>query len=125
MISPNGTGSLHVCNTEMTTYYPANCSAFNVASSREFKKAIEDYTGNAIELINGTPVRAYYFNEDIEGVDPKRIGLIVQEAPLEIININGGDSIDMYEMNAVLWKGVQELSAKIEALESRISTLEG
>lgn len=125
VISPNGTGSLHVCNTEMTTYYPANCSAFNVASSRDFKKAIDDYTGNAIELINGTPVRAYYFNEDIEGVDPKRIGLIVQEAPLEIININGGDSIDMYEMNAVLWKGVQELSVKIEALETRVSTLEG
>ena len=29
----------------------------------------------------------------------------------------------MYEMNAVLWKGVQELSAKVEALETENASM--
>lgn len=111
--SPNGTGSFNICNPSMTTYYPTNASAFNVTSSIEFKKEIEDWVGNAVDIINTTPVRSYYLNEDISGVDPKRIGLIVQESPMEIVNLNGGDSIDTYEMTSLLWKGVQELSTEI------------
>ena len=62
-------------------------------------------------------------NEDISGVDPKRIGLIVQESPLEIVNLNGGDSIDTYEMSSLLWKGVQELSTELTNTKQELADL--
>ena len=122
--SPNGTGKLYVSTPAQDAFYAVWASSFDVSSSIEFKKNIEDYTGNATELINSTPVRMYHLNEDVEGVDVKRLGLIVEESPLEIINTDGGKTIDLYEMASLLWKGNQELSAKITELEARIAALE-
>ena len=119
VISPNGTGKLYVTNPEMTAYYPVWASSFDVSSSVEFKKAIEDYTGNATSLIETTPVRKYHLNEDIEGVDVKRLGLIVQESPLDIVNTDGGQTIDLYQMTSLLWKSNQELSARLKLLENK------
>ena len=121
VVSPNGTGGLYVSNPAQTAFYWVNASAFNVTSSRDYKKDIKDYTGSAVDLINGTPVRSYYLNEDVEGLDPKRIGLIVQESPLEIVNLNGGDSIDTYEMSSLLWKGVQELSTELTIVKQELT----
>jgi len=123
VVSPNGTGKFYVSNPEQTAYYPVWASSFDVSSSLEFKKCIEDYIGNATELINGTAVREYYLNEDIEGVDLKRIGLIVQEAPLEVINPDGGKTIDLYAMNSLLWKGAQELSAELSETKQELADL--
>lgn len=122
--SPNGTGKLYVSTPEQDAFYAVWASSFDVSSSIEFKKAIEDYLGNATELINGTPVRLYHLNEDVEGVDIKRIGLIVQESPLEVINPDGGKTIDLYSMASLLWKSVQEQSTKINDLEARLTALE-
>lgn len=124
VISPNGTGKLYVSTPDQDAFYSIWASSFDVSSSIEFKKAVEDYTGNATELINSTPVRLYHLNEDIEGVDIKRLGLIVQEAPLEIVNTDGGKTIDLYEMASLLWKSAQEQSAKINDLEARLAALE-
>lgn len=114
------------------TYKPIRASAFTVASSRDYKKNIEEYTGDALELVNGTRVTQYNLNDEDENVDYKRVGLIVQESPLEIINFDGGDSIDLYEMASILWKSVQELDAKNKVLEKeknnlveRLSKIEG
>ena len=101
----------------------AKAAEFNVTSSRDYKKEIEDYTDVAMDLINGTKVRSYYLNEDVSGVDPKRIGLIVQESPLEIISLIGGDSIDSYEMSSLLWKGVQELSTELTNTKQELADL--
>lgn len=124
VISPNGTGKLYVSTPDQDAFYSIWASSFDVSSSIEFKKAVEDYTGNATELINSTPVRLYHLNEDIEGVDVKRLGLIVEESPLEIVNTDGGKTIDLYEMASLLWKSAQEQSAKINDLEARLAALE-
>ncbi|SLM90068.1 Phage minor structural protein  len=105
------------------TYRPIRASAFTVSSSRDYKKNIEEYTGDALELVNGTRVAQYNLNEEDEDVDYKRIGLIVQESPLEIINFIGGDSIDLYEMTSLLWKSVQELDTKNKVLENEKNSL--
>ncbi|ANZ98163.1 hypothetical protein BFC20_10840 [Brochothrix thermosphacta] len=114
------------------TYKPIRASAFTVASSRDVKKNIEDWTGDALKLVNGTRVTEYNLKDENEDIDYKRIGLIVQESPIEIINFIGGDSIDLYEMASILWKSVQELDAKNKALEKeknnlneRLSKIEG
>ena len=123
--SPNGTGKFKICTPNESAFYAAWASSFDVSSSVEFKKAIEDYTGNATDLINSTPVRLYHLNEDVEGVDFKRLGLVVQESPLEIVNMDGGKTIDLYEMASLLWKSAQEQSSRINDLEARIAALEG
>lgn len=105
------------------TYKPIRASAFTVASSRDVKKNIEDWTGDALKLVNGTRVTEYHLKDENEEIDYKRIGLIVQESPLEIINFIGGDSIDLYEMASILWKSVQELDAKNKALENEKNDL--
>ena len=105
------------------TYKPIRASAFTVSSSRDVKKNIEDYSGDALELVNGTRVTQYNLNDEDEDVDYKRIGLIVQESPLEIINFIGGDSIDLYEMTSLLWKSVQELDTKNKVLENEKNSL--
>ncbi|MGM0904272.1 MAG: phage tail protein [Bacillota bacterium] len=125
-VRPSATGALRVTSRGTTdSYRPIEASEFNAASSVFYKKNIEDYTGDATELIGGTPVRLYHLNEDIDTIDFKRVGLLVQEAPREIINMKTGDSIDLYAMASVLWKAVQELSADNEALNQRITALEG
>ena len=116
--SPNGSGKFKVTTQDESAFYPVWASSFDVSSSLEFKKAIEDYTGNATELIETTPVRKYHLNEDIEGVDVKRLGLIVQESPLDIVNTDGGQTIDLYQMTSLLWKSNQELSARLKILEN-------
>ena len=121
--SPNGTGKFKVTTPDETAFYAVWASSFDVSSSRDFKKDIKDYLGNATSLIDDTPVRTYYLNEDVEGVDVKRIGLIVQESPLEIVNTDGGQTIDLYQMASLLWKGNQELSSKINDLEARLAAL--
>ena len=123
IVSPNGTGKFKVCTPDESSYYAIWASSFDVSSSIEFKKEIENYSGNAIELINGTPVRLYYLNEDVEGVDIKRLGLIVEESPLEIINVNGGKTIDLYEMTSLLWKGTQELSLELNQTKQELADL--
>ena len=105
------------------TYRPIRASAFTVSSSRDVKKNIEDYSGDALELVNGTRVTEYNLKDENEDIDYKRIGLIVQESPIEIINFIGGDSIDLYEMASILWKSVQELDAKNKALEKEKNNL--
>ena len=122
--SPNGSGKFKLCTPDESAYYAYWGSSFDVSSSIEFKKAVENYNGNAMVLINDTPVREYYLNEDVEGLDIKRIGLIVQEAPLEIVNTDGGKTIDLYQMTSLLWKGLQEQSTKIQELEARLIALE-
>lgn len=106
------------------TYKPIRASAFTVSSSRDVKKNIEDWAGDALKLVNGTRVAEYHLKDENEDFDYKRIGLIVQESPIEIINFNGGDSIDLYEMTSLLWKSVQELDAKNKLLENEKNNLD-
>ncbi|MFB1100917.1 phage tail protein [Terribacillus sp. JSM ZJ617] len=106
-------------NNGNITYKPITASEFNTASSKFFKKNIEDVQLDATDLIRSTPVREYHMLDDIDEVDMKRIGLIVQESPLEIINMNDGESIDIYAMASLLWKSNQELNERIATLEGK------
>ncbi|WP_179107153.1 phage tail protein [Sediminibacillus massiliensis] len=113
------------------TYMGIAAAEFVTVSSVYYKKNIEYYTKDAMEMINGTPVRFFHMNEDIEGIDPKRVGLIVQESPVDIVTIKGGDSINLYAMASILWKGSQELSEKINeilnfktSIQTRVDELE-
>ena len=86
-----------------------------LTSDREKKKNIEDYTESALDEICTTPIRQYHLNEDLDE-EIKRIGLILQEAPLNAIDLRG-KGIDLYQMATMAWKAIQELNNKIEDLK--------
>jgi hypothetical protein len=86
-------------------------------SQRELKKGIVPTSLDALYEINTTPIRDFHYNEDGDW-EPKRIGLIVDEAPMAALDLRGTGVVD-YSMVVMAWKAIQQLSAKVEELEAR------
>lgn len=80
------------------------------------KKNIEDYTESALNEICTTPIRKYHLKDDLDN-ELKRIGIIVQEAPLNAIDLSG-EGIDLYQMITMSWKAIQELKEEINILKA-------
>jgi hypothetical protein len=115
--------TLQVRNDYDTAYATIQASAFQVASEREYKKNIESYEDDALKLVIQTPVYKYHYtNED--DLQPKHIGLIVDEAPYNIVGFSS-DTIDTYAMTSLLWKAVQQLAKKVDELENEIILMGG
>lgn len=88
-------------------------------SARELKKNIEPFScplgQTAIEKVVSTPVYKYSYIND-KDTDWKYTGVIIDEAPAEIVNMDG-KHINIYSMVSVLWKAVQEQQEEIERLK--------
>lgn len=93
-------------------------------SDRDQKKNIVPYQQSAIDEILTTPIYEYNLLDDVDGVDFKQVGIVVQESPMQVVNQRFGNSVDVYAMSALSWKAIQELNAKIEALETKITALQ-
>ena len=98
-----------------------------VTSKRESKKNIEDkvaaFSGKTVlEEIVSTKVHEYHLKKDLD-TELKRIGLIVDEAPSDIIDLRG-EGIDLYAMTSFTWKGIQELHDEVQRLRNQIANLE-
>jgi hypothetical protein len=74
---------------------------------------------------NNTNVDSYNSHEFVDShrVCGKRLGLIAEEAPLEILSVDG-KGVDLYKMISFLWVGVKVQERKIADLELRIENLE-
>ncbi|EWG08364.1 phage tail spike protein [Cytobacillus firmus] len=88
--------------------------AYSNVSRREEKKDIEPFGQSALRLISETPVYSYRYNSDLDS-EPKRVGLIYDEAPMEIMQFTGG--IDVYGMGSLMWKAIQELNYELNLLK--------
>lgn len=86
-----------------------------LTSNRDKKKNIEDYTESALHEICTTPIRQYHLKTDLDN-ELKRIGIIVQEAPLNAIDLKG-ECIDLYQMVSMSWKAIQELKEENDNLK--------
>ena len=84
----------------------------NVSSDRNRKRDIEKYEVDALQEVCSTPVYAYHLDVD-KDEEMKRIGIIMQEAPVDAIDLTG-KGIDLYQMVSMLWKAVQQLNDKLE-----------
>lgn len=96
-----------------------------LTSSRDKKKNVEVYEESALQQILQTKIYRYHLLDDLDE-EMKRIGIILQEAPVDAIDIEGV-GVDLYQMVAMSWKAIQELKQEIdkrEALESRVEELE-
>ena len=87
----------------------------NVSSDRERKRDIELYETDALHEICTTPVYTYHLDTDLDE-EVKRIGIIMQEAPLDAVDISG-KGVDLYQMVTMLWKAVQQQQEMINELK--------
>lgn len=87
-------------------------------SSETIKKNIVKFNKNATNIIDNSDIYEYNLKLD-KDTDKKMIGFIIGDnykTPFEIIS-KDGNAIELYSAIGILWKAVQELSAKIEQLE--------
>lgn len=76
-------------------------------SDENLKSEIELYTKSALQEILATPIKQYYLEGDVPGVDQKRLGIIYQEAPVDIVTPQ--KSLDGYAMDVMSFKAIQEI----------------
>ena len=105
-------------------YQGDNETAWSTTSDRSLKREITDAT-KGLDAINEIKLRNFrYRNDNPYGLDPElaRVGVIAQE--LEEVfpeavkeNARGHKTVSTDSINWALLKAVQELSAKVEALE--------
>lgn len=108
-----------------TCYQGDNAATWSTTSDRRLKREIADAT-KGLDAINAIQVRTFRYRKDNRynmDSEPSRVGVIAQEleevfpeAVLE--NAHGHKTVSTDSINWALLKAVQELSAKVEALES-------
>ncbi|PTQ84791.1 phage minor structural protein [Trichococcus patagoniensis] len=134
VISPNGTGVLYVSNPAQTAYYGVWASAFVVSSSEKFKENIAKFNQSGLDLVNSVEIAEYDLLQDdgkksmkVNAKKRKDIGFIAEKNP-EFTARNGTDKdgtmVDLYRTVSIQMKAIQELSARNDELEKRISKLE-
>lgn len=97
------------------------CPDIDQSSLESMKKNISDFTKNATEIINNSDVYEYNLKTDND-TDRKTIGFIIGDkykTPNEIVS-KDEKAIRIYSAIGILWKAVQELSAKVEQLEKEV-----
>lgn len=99
------------------------CSMINGSSDRTKKKNIAVTKDSVLDAINQTKIYNFHFDGDDEKEVCKRTGIMADEAP-ECVVGDDGKSVNLYNMISVAWKGIQELSDKVQTLEARIAELE-
>lgn len=98
------------CATNTGVWRPMRASAFDVQSDRTEKKNIKPLTG-ALEKILSTPVYNYNRSDEYD-FEIKHTGLMLQEAPVDIVSPNG--SIDVYGVASMAFAGIQDVDYKYD-----------
>ncbi|MEK7646906.1 MAG: tail fiber domain-containing protein [Patescibacteria group bacterium] len=114
-------------------------TGFVNVSTREAKKDItylnDSDEESALAKITSTNIATYiYISETyVDGTDatgevnsagiPRRLGLIAEEAPVEILSPDH-KGVDLYKMTAFLWSGVKAQQKQIEVLALKVADIE-
>ncbi|MEK7646850.1 MAG: tail fiber domain-containing protein, partial [Patescibacteria group bacterium] len=115
-------------------------TGFINVSTREAKQDIvylnDSDEESALAKIRQTNIATYHYISEtyVDGTDatdeannagmPRRLGLIAEEAPVEILSPDH-KGVDLYKMTAFLWSGVKAQQKQIEELASRLDKVEG
>lgn len=95
---------------------------FKPSSTVKLKTNIEEYDGQAMDVINRIGVYSYYLKQDLEDriYDNQYLGFIAEGAT----EIKSGDAISLYKAVAYQWKALQEKDEEIKGLVRRVDDLE-
>lgn len=91
-------------------------------SLKSKKKNIKKLKVNALDLVKKADICEYNFKKEKKGTK-KHIGLVIGEGyncPKQIID-EKGEGVEQYSLTSLLWKAVQELTAKVEKLEQEVA----
>lgn len=111
-----------------TTWIYGNCSvgSFTNRSLEKYKDNIEPI-GPMLDVVKNSDIYKYNLKNELEeGKEIDRFGMVIGEGrktPKEVIALDkegNPEGIDIYAMASVLWKAVQELSAKVDDLERQL-----
>ncbi|WP_186578037.1 phage tail spike protein [Aquibacillus kalidii] len=95
---------------------------FSTTSSEKKKQDIEEWTENALDLINDSVIYKYRMKNDVENnVNKEKYGLILERETPD--HVKSGEGVEQYAMNTLSWKAIQELSNKVTELEKEIVEL--
>lgn len=122
-ISDNGTNRF---TFERTTGYFTAVKSF-ASSTREIKTNIKPYNNSGLEIVNNMDINSFDY-KDGSGFDA--VGVIAEDAPEEIVN-DERTAIDLYNLQFIQAKAIQELSEEntklkdmMEIMEERLTRLE-
>ena len=90
-------------------------------SLESIKKNINKFTKNATDIISNSDIYEYNLKSDAD-TDKKMIGFVIGDkykTPDEVIS-KEGQAVELYSAIGILWKAVQELSARVEQLEKEV-----
>lgn len=90
-------------------------------SLESIKKNISKFTKNSTDIINNSDIYEYNLKSD-KDTDKKLIGFVIGDnykTPSEVIS-KEGQAVELYSAIGILWKAVQELSARVEQLEKEV-----
>ncbi|MFP7153277.1 phage tail spike protein [Weissella paramesenteroides] len=110
-LSPYQGGEVRVVSRDLQAYYPMRASSFNAMSSRSAKSNIVPFEDCALDIVKKTKVRTYIKNNKQE------IGVISDEADPRMLT-DDDNAVSLYDYTSILYKAVQELTAKVEELEN-------
>lgn len=114
-------GRFEFRNSGDSGWVNAAAGSFQNASSFKWKTDIQNYEGNATEIISNSDVMSYKMkpvdeNDDVSTL-PTHIGLIAEYAPNEIRS-EDGSAVDLYAMISLAWKSIQELNVQINEIKA-------
>ncbi|MFZ1947603.1 MAG: tail fiber domain-containing protein, partial [bacterium] len=103
----------------------ARANAWNLLSSREYKRDIEPLDQaecrQILERAAATDVVRYSFTNDPDGV--RHLGVIAEESPREIV-ASDGKGVSLGDYSAFLLAAIKAQQAEIEALKTQVKELE-
>jgi hypothetical protein len=107
------------------TYVPCRASSFPTGSSIVYKDnlvKIEESGIDSLSLINSAQVWKYHLKSNLEmGVfDKPKVGVISEMADPLYRDENG---VDPYTMVSISWKAIQQMTERIEQLETKLNDL--
>lgn len=100
----------------INTVGDVTCYKVVETSRRDLKKNIEAYEDSALDVIDSAAIKKYQYKKDVDDVDLPYIGLILDEAPLEVVDTKCEGVLPTTGV-WIAWKAIQELNARIKELE--------
>ena len=108
-------------------YLAQTGTSWTAISDERFKKNVENLNYGLTEVLSLRPIRFDYIDDETDG--SSRLGFIAQEVKPLLPEVVIGDEtiklgVNITDLIPTLVKAIQQLNAKVEALEARTAALE-
>lgn len=117
-----GRGSVAFANSAFDALLMIRAKGVDTGSSLKFKKNVKPFLDDVLSIIKSTSAYSYHYKDERD--DSKRsLGLVTEYSP-SIIKGKDGDTISQYSMSTYMWRGIQQLIARIEKIETKLEEKE-